>query len=171
MTLHNKQDSAQTTGRSQLLAAIEEQTATLLGTLRLYVLRSGVASGPEVPAVALELLQETVVEALAHVDRYQVDTQPIAWLLGIAINLLKRRKVARIKLTQREVSLGSLARQTSQQVDDDDLLDQLLATVSHGPEQEVESAEQVQQILALVSHDDQYHFSFLDAFLEKTTSY
>ncbi|GCE15361.1 hypothetical protein [Tengunoibacter tsumagoiensis] len=49
MTLHNKQNSAQTTGRSQLLAAIQEQTATLLGTLRLYVLRSGVASGPEVP--------------------------------------------------------------------------------------------------------------------------
>jgi hypothetical protein len=33
-----------------------------------------------------ELLNEVVVEALAHADRFQADGQPRAWLLGIAAN-------------------------------------------------------------------------------------
>lgn len=161
-----KPEQSQTTGKYQLLAYIQEHTATLLGTLRLFVSRSGVASGTEVPAVALELLQETVVEALAHVDRYQVDKQPMAWLLGIAINLIKRRKVAHIRLAQREVLLGHLAQQTSQQFSEADLLDQLLPSAHSGPEQEVEGEEQVQHILALVSNEDQHilRLAFLEDF-------
>lgn len=164
VTLPCRPEQSQSTGKHQLLACIQEHTATLLGTLRLYVSRSGVASGGEVPAVALELLQETVVEALAHVDRYPVETQPMAWLLGIAVNLIKRRKVARIRLAEREVLLGHLARQTFQQLSETDLLDYLLPSAHDGPEQEVEGEEQVQQMLALVSHEDQ-HLLYL-AFLE-----
>lgn len=155
MTLPYRPEPSQTTGKSQLLACLQEHTATLLGTLRLYVSRSGVASGAEVPVVALELLQETVVEALVHADRYPVETQPMAWLLGIAINLIKRRKGAQARLVQREVLLGHLARQTFPQVSEADLLDHLLPRAHSGPVQEVEGEEQVQEILALVSHEDQ----------------
>ena len=54
--------------KQQLIAFLTENTAPLLGTLRSYVQRMSLATGNDVPAVALEVLQEAVVEALKHAD-------------------------------------------------------------------------------------------------------
>jgi RNA polymerase sigma-70 factor (ECF subfamily) len=142
-------------GKQQLLESIQEHAARLLGTLRLYVLRAGLAYGEQAQVVALELLQETVVEALDHADRYRRDSQPMAWLLGIAINLMKRRKVANARQAQREVLLGKLVLQTPQLISEADLLDRLIAFPQAGPEQQIEADEQARDLLALVSIEDQ----------------
>ncbi|HEY7415115.1 MAG TPA: sigma factor, partial [Ktedonobacteraceae bacterium] len=109
-------------GKQQLFEYIQEHATRLIGTLQLYVLRAGLAHGEQAQVVALELLQETVVEALDHADRYRADSQPMAWLLGIAVNLIKRRKVARARQAQREILLGRLVQQTPQQISEADLL-------------------------------------------------
>jgi RNA polymerase sigma-70 factor (ECF subfamily) len=138
----------------------------LLGTLRLYVLRAGLASGEQVQAVALEILQETVVEALAHAERYHSDGQPMAWLLGIAINMIRRRKTTNARLATREISLARLSSQASQPISEADLLDQLIPDPQNGPEQEIEADEQAHALLALVSDEDQriLRLALLDGF-------
>lgn len=142
-------------GKQLLREYIQNQAAPLLGTLRLYVLRSGLAYGEQAQVVALELLQETVVEALDHADRYRVDSQPMAWLLGIAINLMKRRKVTSARQAQREILLGKLTQQMPQAISEADLLDHLIAFPQAGPEQEIEADEQARDLLGLVSTEDQ----------------
>ncbi len=54
----------------RLIEFITDNVASLLGILRSYVRRMGLARGEEVPAVAVEVLQEVVIEALDHADRF-----------------------------------------------------------------------------------------------------
>lgn len=138
-----------------LRAFLQTNAASLLGTIRSYVQRMGLASGDSVPGVALEILQETTVEALEHAERFNPQAQPMAWLLGIAMNMIRREKVAAAKRFQREELLGQLARRYPNIPDENDLLDHI-APPSH-PElaQIVESDEQAEIWLALVPVEDQ----------------
>jgi RNA polymerase sigma factor (sigma-70 family) len=142
-------------GKQQLSDYLQEQSGALLKTLHFYVLRSGITIGEQVSAVALEILQETVVEAFAHADRYRIDSQPMAWLLGIALNMIRRRKVSQTRRSTREISLGWLSQQKSQPVSEADLLDQLTTESQVGPEEELAARQSAQALLALVSSDDQ----------------
>lgn len=139
--------------RCQLLTFLDEQSEALLGTIRAYVQRSGIASGNEVRAIALDILQETVVEALAHADRFTPTRQPMAWLLGIAVNILRRKKVERAKHWRREVPFHQLS--SPQATGTSDLLDTMAMPLYDGPEQTYIVEEQAQNLLALVSRDDQ----------------
>lgn len=55
---------------------LEEQAPVLLATIRAYIHKFTCASGEEAAALALEVLQETAVEALAHAERY-LPTHPV----------------------------------------------------------------------------------------------
>lgn len=134
---------------------LQGDTASLLGTLRSYVLRMGLASGVEVPEVALEVFQESAAEALAHAERFDQQASPRAWLLGIAVNIIKRRLVLRARGFRREESLGHLVRRYPHLPDENAVLDSLLPPETIGPAQIVESSEQARALLALVSPEDQ----------------
>src|SRR5207248_4057217 len=95
--------------KQQIAEFLTDNVASLLGTLRSYVQRMGLARGEEVSAAAVEVLQEVVVEALDHADRFNPTGQPMAWLLGIAINVIKRKKVELAKRSQRELSIGEIS--------------------------------------------------------------
>ena len=92
-------------------------------------MRMGLASGEEVPAVALEVLQEVVLEALDHADRFNPTGQPMAWLLGIAINVIKRKKYERIKRSQRELSMSDLSLTQEEHLSESELFDQLTTNI------------------------------------------
>lgn len=141
--------------KQQLLDYIQEHAVALLGTVRLYVLRAGLASGDRVPAAALEVVQDTIVEALAHVDRYRPDSQPMAWLLGIAVNMIRRHQRTAGRRARREISFAHLATRASEPLAEADLLDHLLPSSVTGPEQTVEADEEARALLALVSVADQ----------------
>ena len=79
------------------------ESETLLATLRYYVTRAGLAHSQTASLAAAELLNEVVVEALEHAERFRPDGQPRAWLLGIAANLIKRQQVARAKRNRRSM--------------------------------------------------------------------
>jgi RNA polymerase sigma factor (sigma-70 family) len=138
-----------------LLECIQENMAALLGSIRLYVRRMGLTGGVDVQMVALEILQEVVVEALEHADRFSPERQPLAWLLGIAINVIKRKKVEMAKRERRELLFGRLVAQQSDDLSESDLLDQVGSSSLEGPEQALETDEQVNAMLSLVSEDDQ----------------
>src|SRR5712691_2800275 len=139
-----------------LVDFITDNVASLLGIIRSYVKRMGLASGEEVSAVALEVLQEVVLEALDHADRFNPTGQPMAWLLGIALNVIKRKKDELIKRSQRELSMSDLALMQEEHLSESELFDQLTANSSAGPDQEIAANEQAELLLSLVSPEDQH---------------
>ncbi len=152
--------------KRHILEFLSEHTAPLLGTLRVYVQRLGLATGEEGAVVALEVLQETAVEALSHADRFDPTRQPMAWLLGIAVNVIQRKKVEKAKRAGRELLLGSLSARFPEVTNESDILDLLIPVAIAGPEQAVEVDEQVKELLSLVSLDDQQvlRLAFLEDF-------
>jgi RNA polymerase sigma-70 factor (ECF subfamily) len=133
---------------------LQENTVPLLGIIRSYVVRVGLARGEAVQAAANDILNDAVIEALTHADRFDSTTQPMAWILAIAANVLKRKKTEATKRQQREALLSDLPNR-SDVINDGDFFDQI-AVLSHpGPEQAIETHEQVIEMLSTVSLDDQ----------------
>ena len=151
---------------TKIIECITDNVASLLGILRSYVKRMGLASGEEVPAAAVEVLQEVVLEALDHADRFNPAGQPIAWLLGIAINVIKRKNAELAKRSQRELSMSDLSLKQEEHLSESELFDQLMANSSAGPEQEIAANEQAELLLSLVSPEDQHilMLAFLQGF-------
>jgi len=138
--------------RQLMFVCIQENTGPLLGSIRTYVVRMGLATGSAAREIADEVLQETVVEALTHAENYQASSHPLAWLRGIALNVIRRRRAAH---TQREFSLTLLATRSPDAKSEQELLEHWGQTTEYGPEQELESNERAEELLALVSSEDQ----------------
>jgi RNA polymerase sigma factor (sigma-70 family) len=141
--------------QDDLRSFLQENTPLLLGIVRAYVVRAGLARGEAVQLVALEVLQEAVLEALSHTDRLASTTQPRAWFLAIAANVIKRKKAALARISQREVLVSDLADSTYGAMDKSAFFDLFAAHSQPDPESEVEADEQADVMLSLVSHSDQ----------------
>jgi|SRR5579859_1904493 len=152
--------------KRQLLLFLQDNTTPLFGTICLYVQRMGPVGGGEVQTVALEVLQETVVEALDHADRFISTGQVMAWLLGIATNVIKRKRAEAAKRQQREIAISRLSVMHPDFVSESDMLDQVTLATTAGPEQGFETDEQVSALLSLVSAEDQQvlRLAFLEDF-------
>jgi len=140
---------------AQLKAYIAQEVATLRDTIRLYVLKSRLAFGDDAMRVADEVLNDVVREALNHAHRFDPSRPPKAWLLGIAVNLIRRRQAKQIAQNQREPLIRDLYPQTQQDLSDDDLFDRLSAYDGSNPERILESDDAVDDLLSLVSDADQ----------------
>jgi DNA-directed RNA polymerase specialized sigma24 family protein len=81
---------------------IAGENAALLRTLRMYVAKAGLASGEAARRAAEDLLNEVVVEALEHAERFNPALAPMAWLLGIAANLIRRWQADLARRSRRE---------------------------------------------------------------------
>ena len=141
---------------TKLIECISDNAASLLGIIRTYVMRMGLAHGEEVPTMALEVLQEVVLEALGHANRFDPTGQPMAWLLGIAINVIKRKKFELIRRSQRELPMSNLSPTQEEDLSESDLFDQLRVDTYAGPDQEIAANEQAELLLSLVSPEDQH---------------
>ncbi len=134
---------------------IEGETTTLLATLRYYLLRAGLVEGQGAALAAVELLNEVVVEALDHADRFRPSGQPMAWLLGIAVNLIKRQQRERAMRNCREPLARDLGAAGLEALSEDELFDRLATLAIADPRQQLETDQQVATILAQVSEADQ----------------
>lgn len=135
---------------------IRDETQSLLPTLRLYILRAGLVSESMAASEAVDLLSDVVVEALAHVNRFRPGGQPKAWLLGIAANLIKRRKVELAKRQQREPVVRDLYPYIEDAMTEDELFERLgAASVSDQPGEALEADEVVSSMLSQLSDDDE----------------
>ncbi len=140
--------------KQRIVDFLTDNVAALLGILRSYVKRMGLARGEEVAAAAVEVLQEVVVEALDHADRFNPTRQPMAWLLGIATNIIKRKKAEIARRSRRELFIGELSTAQQEPLSEDELFDQITSCTSAGPEQDIEANEQAVMMLSLVSPED-----------------
>lgn len=134
---------------------IEIERERLLPVLRLYLYKAGLAQSESLAASAQELLNEVVVEALAHAERFDPARSPQAWLLGIAANLIKRQQVALAKQTRREALIHDLY-PASEILSQDEAFDLLLAASDESdPAHRYEAHEQVTLLLERLSEDEQ----------------
>jgi RNA polymerase sigma-70 factor (ECF subfamily) len=152
--------------KQQLAEFLTGNIPSLLGILRSYVQRMGLARGEEVAAAAVDVLQEVVVEALDHADRFNPTGQPMAWLLGIGANVIKRKKVELARRSWRELFIGDLSLEQQEPLSEDELFDQITVCTSAGPEEDFEANEQAMLLLSLVSPEDQQllFLAFLSGF-------
>lgn len=136
-----------------LHAFLQENMEPLLGIIRSYVARAGLAKGETLQNIASEVLNEATLEALAHIDVFHTVRQPRAWFLGIAANVIKRRRASLFKQSQREL-LFSSSFFAEEAGGESDFFDQLSNLAHPGPEQEVETRTQVAELLALALPED-----------------
>lgn len=137
---------------SRLRAYIERDAGALTGVLRLYLSRAGITDQP-LESAANDLLNDVIVEALAHETRFRDDGQPRAWLLGIAANLIRRRQAEQIRRNQREPLARDLFADEAL-LSDDELFDRVaaLATPDQGDPAIV---SEINAMLGELSLDDQ----------------
>lgn len=143
--------------RLALIECIEQHMESLLGTISLYARRVELDADTDKYTLAVDILQETVIEALEHSDRFTTTRQPLAWLRGIAVNVVWRKKVAQAKHAHREISLGRLSVGQPSCGSEQDALDRLVPMSENVSNLglELESEEEVAGILSLLSPSDQ----------------
>lgn len=137
-----------------LLEFIAAESQALLGTLRMYVVRAGLAQEQGADAAAAELLGEVTMQAVASAERFRPDARPMPWLLGIAANLIKRQQVARAKRAAREPLVADLAGRSSEGLSEAELFDRLGVMAAGHPGAQLEADEAVARILDRLSPDD-----------------
>ena len=133
---------------------IAGESEALLGTLRYYVVRAGLADGRDTALAAVELLNKVVVEALEHADRFKPSGQPMAWLLGIAANLIRRGQAERVIRNRREPLVRDLYSGAQDALSEDELFDRVSSLAAGGPIEDWEANEAASAILAHVSEGD-----------------
>lgn len=95
--------------RTFLSRFVQEHLDELLQTLCIYVYRAGLAQGPQIRDEAQDLLNAVTEHALHSAERFDTSRRPMAWLLGIAANLILQEKQRRAKQARREPLLFDLA--------------------------------------------------------------
>ncbi len=133
---------------------IAAESDTLRATLRIYLVRAGLAETHNGNPAAAELLNEVTVQALEHAERFRPSGQPRAWLLGIAANLIKRKQTRRALRNRREPLVRDLYTPAQATLNEDELFDRVATLSSPEPAQELEWAQEVKSILSLVSESD-----------------
>ena len=141
--------------RRRIEAVLDTERNQLLKTLRFYVLRAGLATHRDVDTVAQELLNETVFEALRSVHRLKPEMNPHPWLLGIALNLIKRRQVELAKRERREPLVRDLLPDKEFALSDDDLFDQLPQLLDTAVD-EFEVKDEIADMLTHLSESDSH---------------
>ncbi len=138
----------------QLRHLIERETQTLQTVFRRYLLKAGLTTPPQAQSAAEELLNEVVVEVMSHPERLETVRAPVAWMLGIGANLIRRRCTARER--QREMLVRDLFSEIQGGMSDADLFDLFSDLATALPDKEVESKELINRLLAHVSEADQH---------------
>lgn len=100
---------AHSPARMELERSLAEDAEPLMDSIRVYVRQFGLARGDDVQALARDIFQDVAVEAIEHSDRFTEGRRPLPWLLGIALNVIKRRKVADAKRARRELASSDIA--------------------------------------------------------------
>jgi RNA polymerase sigma factor (sigma-70 family) len=141
---------------------IEDHAESFMCILRGYVSKAELvsASYDELQDVALEVLNEVYVEAIKTANHFDPTRSPRPWLLIIAQNIVKRRKVELIRRRQHESTMSDLELEHNDQASDEDHFEKVaeLASIKSDeqPENQVESMAQAEYLLSLVSEPYRY---------------
>lgn len=138
--------------RQRLFTVLNEEATTLHNIIRSYVVKMGLAQGATADEHTSEIINETVVAALQHLDRYDAQRRMLPWLLGIAINRIRRCLAQRGQAQQREIAVRDLYPGTQAQHSDDELFNRFAQWVTDAST--LESEQAVADLLAPLSPSD-----------------
>lgn len=105
-------------------------------------------------ALAREIFQDVAVEAIEHADRFTEGCRPLPWLLGIALNIIKRRNVAEAKRAQRELNNSDITLPSADTQADATLLEQTADGLAAEQFARIEDDAEAEDLLALVPEAD-----------------
>ena len=136
---------------------IENHAESFMGILRAYVSKANLVSGgnDELQNAALEVLNEVYIEAIKAATHFDPTRSLKAWLLGIAQNVVMRKRAELIRWRRHETTMSDMNHEHKNQVPDEDPLEQIaeLAKIKleEQPENQVENMAQFEYLLSLVS--------------------
>lgn len=135
----------------------------LCRTLRLYVINANFVTPAEIDDEASELLQNLIEKALGIADKYHGGgIRP--WLLSIAQQLLKQRKVSRARRRKHELSLSEIYRQAHTNLSEEEYFDKCMESFSEHEVQRNALRMELKEALLHLSIDDQriiyYYFEY-----------
>lgn len=145
--------SPQQQTQQRLCELIEGEYQSLLTIFQQYLFRAGLVTPETSVAGAHDLLNEVTVEALSNLTRFAEVDVPKAWLIGIGLNLIKRRVSKKMRDIQREPLIRDLYTYHEDGLSDAELFDRLMG-YAQNPAKTVEADEQVQWMLSQVSTSD-----------------
>lgn len=133
----------------------QRESETLKPTLRRYVATARLATGNEIEAVAAELLQEVVVQAMEIADKFDVSRNPVPWVLRIANNLVMRRKTEKATQHRRFADAHSASAEDREdgRQSPDGIFDRMEAAAEN-PEEFLSGRQSASRWLDLVSASD-----------------
>ncbi len=141
-------------GHTRLNQFIEDNHEALLRQLRVYVLTWNLASGDDVTPMSERLLSDVVFQALKSADRFDVSRAPMAWLLGIAVNMVKRELAERGRLSHRERPVRDLYPGTQAEMSTEEIFDRYFPRTTEDSSRRLESEEEWEELVAGVSETD-----------------
>jgi RNA polymerase sigma-70 factor (ECF subfamily) len=134
---------------------LENESASLLPTLRYYIHCARICPPRKVNEMAEEVLNDVVVVALTKADQFRSNGRPKAWILGIAANIIKRLQADQAKRRTREPLIQDLIPALAKGLSEGELFDQFIALSCPDPGKEMEAEQAIARLLAGVSEEDQ----------------
>ena len=131
---------------------LQENASDFRRIAEIYVARMGLSYGGNRAALADEIFQDAVLEALGHAERLVTARQPRAWFMGVMANIVKRRRTSEARREHFEIHVSALKHPDIES--DDDLLDYFIGQPDPGPEQALETRLQLEEMLEMVSTED-----------------
>lgn len=132
----------------KIRAFFEADSEALRKIIRSYVWKTkSLPKAPEqVDEIATEILSQVFIEAIEHADRFDTDRPPRAWLLGIAVNLIRQKQDRHIKQSKREITATD---------DETAFFDKLASLSSPNTEEDETLEEQINTLIAQIPEPDQ----------------
>ena len=137
--------------RKYLEAIIENEALILERIIHSYVIRMGLAADQAAQEVAREILSDTTVTAIECVHSYDPTRRPVPWLLGIALNQIRRR--IQNQQRSREILVRDLYSNTADGYSDDELFERFALLARDSSSLEVQ--ENITAFLEPLSAEDQ----------------
>lgn len=111
----------------------ENASATILHkTIRQYLSKAKFLSSQELDETTLEVLSEVVAAALVSSERYDPTRSPMAWVLGIASNIVKQKRDRHFRLAKREKPISHIGLDPDDElISPGDFFDRLAALDPH----------------------------------------
>lgn len=133
-----------------LRQVIIDEEKTLLKIFQHYIYRMGLST----QLTAEELLNEVTVEALSHEERFEADRDPVAWLIGIGTNLIRRRQTSFAKKEKREPLVRDLYSTYEHELSDSELFDRVQQLASPDPAYAIDAEMAANEMLSYLAPDD-----------------
>src|SRR5690606_158015 len=138
-----------------------DEAAQLLRQIRVYLHYARVDAHHGGRDIALEVLQETVIEALRVEDRFDAGRSPKAWLLGIANKVVLRVRERILRELNHEQQAGDWAaverasdRAGANAMSEDEIFDRLMAHRQARPDEAVLAQMRLDELLGRLHAED-----------------